>query len=189
MTPGGRTRILFIRSVPMPAAVAAVAWLRGRWPAANLTVLTSETSRADLTATGCVDHAVIHRARRFGLWAAGPRLLVALRRGRFDAIVVPHTGLPDACWNVARLALAVGGGKSLWLRCAPDQPHSLAAISLRASAIAWWRSSMVHRLLRRGTLHASVAVVYLGGVCLLGILAALLALNLLLARASRDTSA
>jgi len=133
---------LFIRSVPMPVARAALRHIRNEYPDATITVLTSPSGAVPLDETGAVDEIQTYRPRRFGLVAAGPRLLLALRRRHFDRVIVPFTGRHwRPCWNVGRLALAIGWHTAVWLPC--DAPAG--AIDLERCTPIWrgpWQSSL-----------------------------------------------
>jgi len=141
--------LLFIRSVPVPMAQAVLARLRRAYPDATVTALTSPASARPIEETEAVDEIQAYRSSRFGLRAAGARLLFALRRRRFDYVIVPTTGahwLPF--WNVGRVALAIGGRTAVWLPCDRTAETIDLDRCLPISVHAWRRSASVSTRLR-----------------------------------------
>lgn len=108
--------LLFIRATPLPQAVRALSNLRRAFPHAYVTTLTHESSRRAIEDTGLVDRIFVLTGSRFGVLAAGLRLILMMRRQQFDYVIVPFTGRRcEAFWNVGRMALAFGGRRTIWL--------------------------------------------------------------------------
>lgn len=146
--------ILFIRAIPLPVTEGALAEIRRTQPRARLEVVTNAAAGAPLLERGLAD--AIHRydRRRFGILAAGPRLLLRLRRRRFDVVIVPYVGRRQRFRNVARLALVLRGRRTLWLDA---EGESRAGDPLRGPALTWdewWRSVTPRDRLRLAVLRA-----------------------------------
>jgi hypothetical protein len=110
--------VLFVRSIPLPAARAALTALRRAAVPPRITVLTDEASVSRLVPTGLIDGAIIYRGTRFGLTAAGLDLIRQVREHEFDVVVVPYVGADrQRFWNVARLALAFAAPACVWMPC------------------------------------------------------------------------
>ena len=171
--------VLFIRSVPVPIAQGLVRQLRRAYPHATLSALTNIGGIEPLQATRMIDEIHPYRSNQFGLVAAGARLLLQLRRRRFDCVVVPFTGarwLPF--WNVGRMALVIGGHRTVWLPCEEaDQGVDLGGC--RTVTILDWRRSIggltrARLLLLRLLTWPLLAIFYIGSMVMLTALAAVL---------------
>jgi hypothetical protein len=115
MMPMLTSSVLFVRCVPVPDALKALRGLRAACPGARVDVLTSPASAAQIEHSGLADAVIPYEGRRFSLLQTGTRLIVAMRRMRYDTVIVPITALgQDAFWNVARIALLFGGGRTVW---------------------------------------------------------------------------
>jgi len=129
-----------------------------------------------------VDACEIYDGARLGVAAAGLRRIRRLTRRRFDIVVVPYAGDRRDYWNVARLALAVRGGATLWLPCdrLPER-GDLQAVLPRVALVDWWRETRATtrlRLLLLGAIKwpALIAGYALGMVALAALAAILLPL-------------
>jgi hypothetical protein len=171
--------LLFLRSVPVVQAVPCLRWLREHAPATTITVLTSASGRAALEQAGAGDAYEIYEGHRMGIAAASPRRLVHLARRRFDVVVVPYVGDRRDYWNVARLALAIRGGLTLWIRCdaLPRAGDPLVVLD-RVSLADWWRDTrapaQLRLLLLRIAKWPALVVAYVVGMIFLAVLAAIL---------------
>jgi hypothetical protein len=170
----GAMKALFIRSVPVPMAIRALEQLRQR--GCRPIVLTNVDAGGQLKARQLAEQIVPYRGTRFGLLAAGLRDIVALRRERFDLVIVPFTGSITPFWNVARLALALGGKRCVWLDCGETGASAGLDACHDVSVARWWRESHPFDLLR----HALLACFRLPGL-LLFYVAAMLMLSIVAA--------
>lgn len=116
-------KLLFIRSVPMPYALAALQAIRLRNKGAQLAVLTGPASATPIEAAQTADIVIPYLPPRFGPWFAGYSLLRRLRRERLDRVIVPYVGESRRPFgNVGRMALLAGGKKTVWHAC--DLPEA-----------------------------------------------------------------
>jgi hypothetical protein len=170
-----RVSLLFIRSVPVPVAQAALATIRRSYPSAEITVLAGRASVTAMESLGVADRVVPYGPSRFGLLAAGPGIVARLRRHRFDAVIVPFAGSSrEASWNVARLAAALGAPVALWLSCDRVADRVSLEACDRVSIREWLQRSLASAGLRQALLAAirppalcafsAVAVVLLGAL-------------------------
>lgn len=131
--------VLFVRCVPVPLALEALQRLRQACPGARVDVLTSPAAAAQIERSGFADAVIPYKGRNFSLAQAGARLIVAMRRVRYDTVVVPITPQGhDAFWNVARIALLFGGRRTVWQ---PTDRTPAADVSQwpAVSLAQWWR--------------------------------------------------
>lgn len=170
--------LLFIRSVPLPATLRMLRLLRHAYPKAHLTVLTSPGTIAAITAEQVVDCIIPYVRPRFGLLAAGPKLLWQLRCRRFDRVLVPYVG-PSwrPFWNVGRMAGMATGKETLWLPCDPASAGNLE-ICHRVS-LAEWLSQLqsvtgVRWLVLQALKWPFLCLFYLVAILFLSVLALLL---------------
>ena len=171
--------LLFVRSVPLAMALPALRWLRENASGATITALTSPGAKPALEGDGVVDACEIYDAPRLGVAAAGPRRIQQLTRRRFDIVVVPYVGDRRDYWKVARLALAIRGTATLWLRCDHLPERGDPQVVLPRVALAdWWRETRTTarlRLLLLGAIKWPALVAgYVLGMAALTALAAIL---------------
>jgi glycosyltransferase involved in cell wall biosynthesis len=103
-------RILFVRTVPVDLAFRRLMALRGRYPSARITVLTTEGSAAPFEACPIADAVVTYPDGRLSLRRLGRDRLAALQAARYDRIVVAYPDEAGAGFgNVRRVARALGG--------------------------------------------------------------------------------
>ena len=110
--------VLFIRAVPLTQALPALRWLRAQMPQAAIVALTSSGAAPAIEGSDTVDGVRIHDRARFGAGPAALRHLAPLWRLAPDLVVVPCVGNRRAFRNVARFALAIRAGSTVWLDCA-----------------------------------------------------------------------
>jgi hypothetical protein len=134
----GAPALLFVRAVPVEAASTALGRLRRSCPGARIVVLTSNAGRDRLAPLGLADDFVAYRPARFGLLAAGLRVIRALHRQRFDRVIVPYVGDRRDYANVARLARAVAGPNAVWLDCGPGADP----VAIERSGAIGWREAL-----------------------------------------------
>ena len=140
-------RLLFVRCVPQPLAIAALDALRRARPGARIDVLSNEAAAPALVAAGAADGVVPYPGAAYGVLHAGLRLVLSLRRQRYDAVIVPFTGRGrDAFWNVARLALLLGASETLWQRVEPAATPAWTRVSLHD----WWAGQSIATRIRHG---------------------------------------
>lgn len=167
--------LLFVRCVPQPLALTALADLRRDRPGARIEVLSNNAAASAIATSGAADAVVAYPASAFGILPAGFRLILSLRRRRYDAVIVPFTRRgQEAFWNVARLALLFGGRETLWQSAEPAGASSWAPVSLRQ----WWASRPVVTRVRDGVARmltvAALLMAYLVGMAGLTVLALVL---------------
>ena len=171
--------LLFLRSVPVALALPGLRWLREHAPGTTITVLTSAAGRAPLEEAGVIDACEIYEGQRMGIAAWGPRRLADLARRRFDVVVVPYVGDRRDYWNVARLALAIRGRVTLWIKCdgLPNGGDPQLVLD-RVILTDWWRETRTLGQLRLMVLSAvkwpALVIVYVLGMVFLAVLAAIL---------------
>lgn len=171
--------VLFIRSVPVTAALPALRWLRRNMPGAAITALTSTGARAGLEATGLVDGYTNGDANRLSVSSVGLSRIHELSRQRFDLVVVPFVASRRTFWNVGRLALAIRGRKTVWIKCdgLPQDADPLAVLE-PVTVTAWWREVRPSSRLRLAVLLAlkwpALLIAYVAGMVLFALLAGML---------------
>lgn len=107
---GNGMKILFLRSVPVRAALVKLLILKRRYPSSQITVLTTEVSRDGLAKCPVVDHAISCPGERFDLKNITAALRKAFRQQGFDRVVVPYANEDGAGYeNVREVAMACGG--------------------------------------------------------------------------------
>jgi hypothetical protein len=171
--------LLFLRSVPVALALPGLRWLRQHAPGTTITVLTSAAGRAPLEEAGVIDACEIYEGQRMGIAAWGPRRLADLARRRFDVVVVPYVGDRRDYWNVARLALAIRGRVTLWIKCDGLPSGGDPRLVLDRVVLAdWWRETRTLAQLRLMVLRAvkwpALVIVYVLAMVFLAVLAAIL---------------
>jgi hypothetical protein len=177
--PAGLRSLLFVRAVPAALALPALRWLREHAPATTITALTSAGGRAPLEEAGVIDACEIYEGRRLGIAAAGLRRLIELGRRRFDVVVVPYVGDRRDYWNVARLALAIRGRVTLWIKCDGLPSGGDPQLVLDRVVLAdWWRETRTPARLRLLLLRAlkwpALVAAYALGMVFLAVLAVIL---------------
>lgn len=144
--------VLFVRCVPVPLALEALQRLRQACPGARVDVLTSPAAAAQIERSGFADAVIPYKGRKFTLAHAGAGLIVAMRRMRYDTVVVPITPQgTDAFWNVARIALLFGARRTVW-QPTDRTPAADVAQWPAVSLAQWWESRS-----RRGLWRAALA--------------------------------
>jgi hypothetical protein len=171
--------LLFLRSVPVVQALPCLRWLREHAPATTITVLTSAAGRAALEQAGVGDAYEIYEGPRMGIAAGSPRRLMELARRRFDVVVVPYVGDRRDYWNVARLALAIRGRLTLWIKCDALPSGGDPRVVLDRVVLAdWWRETrtpaQLRLLLLRAAKWPALVVAYVVGMVFLAVLATIL---------------
>lgn len=107
---GNPTRLLFIRSIPVDAAMRKMMSLRVRYPAAHVTLLTSESSIDTFRGCPLIDDVRGYPDGRLCLRRLGRSLLHELQQSNFDLVVTAYTNDDGAGFgNVRRVARACGG--------------------------------------------------------------------------------
>jgi colanic acid/amylovoran biosynthesis glycosyltransferase len=107
---GRPMRLLFIRSIPVDAAIRKVMSLRVQHPGAHITVLTSDNTVDTFRACPLIDDVRSYPQGRLGLRRIGRTLLRDLQRLDFDLVVAPYTNDDGRGFgNVRRVARACGG--------------------------------------------------------------------------------
>jgi hypothetical protein len=172
--------VLFIRSVPSPVAIAALRWIRGQFPGAAVTVLTSDGGRRALEQAGIAASFEPYTTPRLGVASAGPTLVRHLAERRFDVVIVPYAGDRSDYWNVARLGLGVRGRSTAWMACDRLTGNAEAHDVLVPVSLAdWWREAHSVSRIRLALLGVVKWVALIGGyVVAMGALVALAALLL-----------
>lgn len=144
-------RLLFVRCVPLPLAISALDALRRARPGARIDVLSNEAAAPAIVAAGVADAVVPYRGAAYGVLHAGLRLVLSLRRQRYDVVIVPFSGRGrDAFWNVATLALLFGARETLWQRLEPAATPAWTRVSLHD----WWAGQSIVTRTRHGLSRA-----------------------------------
>lgn len=113
---GGPRRVLFIRSIPVDAAMRKLMSLRVQYPGAHITVLTGHNTVDTFRACPLIDDVRGYPDGRLCLRRLGPSLLHELQQAIFDLVVTAYTNDDgDGFGNVRRVARACGGRRRVAL--------------------------------------------------------------------------
>jgi glycosyltransferase involved in cell wall biosynthesis len=113
--PGAHRRMLFIRSVPTPIALAKLVVLGHRYPDAEFWVLTREDSREVFRRCPLVSRVLTFPPGRMSLASISSEALETIRAAGLERVIVPLDDDPRGYENVLQVAAACGTGQVVGL--------------------------------------------------------------------------